>query len=180
MELPSVTKKPKGIPIKESALRVVEAAAIGQQLLVFEAAAGRGIDEAFDRRLVRRPRPSGCAAMYGGGPRGLCRGDVGVTGNVVPRCVGVNLTVAAAIVAAIGDISRFKSPRKLVSYFGLNPRVRQSGLDVAHHGRLSSADTNKATWRRLQQARRSSPRGRPCTTTIGGQSLTTALLRKGT
>ena len=37
-------KKPKGIPIKnESALRDVEAAAIGQQVLVFEAATGRGI-----------------------------------------------------------------------------------------------------------------------------------------
>jgi len=44
-------KKPKGIPINESALRDVEAAAIGQQVLVFEAATGRGIDEAFDRRL---------------------------------------------------------------------------------------------------------------------------------
>jgi hypothetical protein len=44
-------KKPKGIPIKESALRDVEAAAIGQQVLVFEAATGRGI-EAFDRADV--------------------------------------------------------------------------------------------------------------------------------
>jgi transposase len=44
---------------------------------------------------------------------------------------GVNLTVAAGIVAAIGDIGRFNSPQKLVSYFGLNPRVRQSGLGVA-------------------------------------------------
>ena len=38
-------KKPKGIPINESALRDVEAAAIGQPVLVFEAATGRGIDE---------------------------------------------------------------------------------------------------------------------------------------
>jgi hypothetical protein len=44
-------KKPKGIPINESALRDVEAAAIGQPVLVFVAATGRGIDEAFDRRL---------------------------------------------------------------------------------------------------------------------------------
>src|SRR5262249_8230646 len=50
---------------------------------------------------------------------------------------GVNLTVAAGIVAAIGDISRFNSPQKLVSYFGLNPRVRQSGLGAAHHSRIS-------------------------------------------
>ena len=57
---------------------------------------------------------------------------------------GVNLTVAAGIVAAIGDISRFKSPQKLVSYFGLNPRVRQSGLGVAHHGRISKVGRSHA------------------------------------
>ncbi len=50
---------------------------------------------------------------------------------------GVNLTVAAGIMAAIGDISRFKTPGRLVSYFGLNPRVHQSGLAAAHHGRIS-------------------------------------------
>ncbi|MER9095039.1 IS110 family transposase [Mesorhizobium sp. M0700] len=38
---------------------------------------------------------------------------------------GVNVTVALSIVAAIGDVERFSSPEKLVSYFGLNPRVRQ-------------------------------------------------------
>jgi transposase len=32
---------------------------------------------------------------------------------------GVNLTVAAGLVAAIGDIRRFPSPQQLVSYFGL-------------------------------------------------------------
>jgi hypothetical protein len=47
MELPAVTQ-PKGIPINESALRDVEAAAIGQQVLVFEAATGRTIDAAFE------------------------------------------------------------------------------------------------------------------------------------
>lgn len=57
---------------------------------------------------------------------------------------GVNLTVAAGIVAAIGDISRFTSPQKLVSYFGLNPRVRQSGLGAAHHGRISKVGRSHA------------------------------------
>jgi transposase len=57
---------------------------------------------------------------------------------------GVNLTVAAGIVAAIGDIGRFSSPQKLVSYFGLNPRVRQSGLGAAHHGRISKAGRSHA------------------------------------
>jgi transposase len=50
---------------------------------------------------------------------------------------GMNITVAAGLVAAVGEISRFSSPQKLVSYFGLNPRVRQSGLGLAQHGRIS-------------------------------------------
>jgi transposase len=50
---------------------------------------------------------------------------------------GVNAVVASGIVAAIGEISRFKEPQKLVSYFGLNPRVRQSGLGLAQYGRIS-------------------------------------------
>lgn len=50
---------------------------------------------------------------------------------------GVNATVAIGILAAIGDISRFTTPQKLVSYFGLNPRVHQSGLQPAQHGHIS-------------------------------------------
>ncbi|WP_199178460.1 transposase [Acidimangrovimonas sediminis] len=48
----------------------------------------------------------------------------------------INLTVAAGLMAAIGGINRFKSPQKLVSYFGLNPRMHQSGLlfgGLLHH-----------------------------------------------
>ena len=72
---------------------------------------------------------------------------------------GVNLTVAAGIVAAIGDISRFKSPQKLVSYFGLNPRVRQSGLGAAHHGRISKIGRSHAR-AMLVEARGRRPRRR--------------------
>jgi transposase len=50
---------------------------------------------------------------------------------------GVNAIVATGIIAAVGDIRRFGEPQKLVSYFGLNPRVRQSGLGLAQHGRIS-------------------------------------------
>ncbi|MBI2718968.1 MAG: IS110 family transposase [Rhizobiales bacterium] len=57
---------------------------------------------------------------------------------------GVNLTVAAGLMAAIGDITRFRSPQKLVSYFGLNPRVHQSGLGAAHHGRISKVGRSHA------------------------------------
>ncbi|WP_245493191.1 MULTISPECIES: IS110 family transposase [unclassified Mesorhizobium] len=40
---------------------------------------------------------------------------------------GVDITVALAMKAAIGDVSRFDDPQKLVTYLGLNPSVRQSG-----------------------------------------------------
>jgi hypothetical protein len=50
---------------------------------------------------------------------------------------GVNVIVAATFLAAIGDIGRFESARKLVGYLGLDPRVRQSGIAPATHGRIS-------------------------------------------
>ncbi len=50
---------------------------------------------------------------------------------------GVNAIVAGSVLAAIGDITRFSSPEKLVRYFGLNPRVRQSGDRPAFHGRIA-------------------------------------------
>jgi transposase len=50
---------------------------------------------------------------------------------------GVNLTTAAAFMAAVGDIGRFQNPRQLVSYLGLDPKVRQSGLSPARHGSIS-------------------------------------------
>jgi hypothetical protein len=50
---------------------------------------------------------------------------------------GLDATVALSIVAAVGDFERFRSPEKLVSYLGLNPRVRQSGGQPASHGRIT-------------------------------------------
>jgi transposase len=57
---------------------------------------------------------------------------------------GINLTVAIGLTAAIGDITRFASSDKLVSYFGLNPRVRQSGDGRAHYGRITKQGRSMA------------------------------------
>jgi transposase len=57
---------------------------------------------------------------------------------------GVSLVSAAAFVAAIGDVHRFHSPKKLVSYVGLDPRVRQSGEAPARHGRISKQGSAEA------------------------------------
>jgi transposase len=50
---------------------------------------------------------------------------------------GVNLVSAATFWATVGDVGRFSSPKKLVSYVGLDPRVRQSGEGPARHGQIS-------------------------------------------
>ena len=50
---------------------------------------------------------------------------------------GVDATVAISIVAAVGDFHRFPTPEQLVSYLGLNPRVKQSGAQPASHGRIT-------------------------------------------
>src|SRR3954469_13332690 len=50
---------------------------------------------------------------------------------------GVSLMTAATFIAAAGDIRRFHEPGKLVGYLGLDPKVRQSGVGAARHGRIS-------------------------------------------
>lgn len=50
---------------------------------------------------------------------------------------GISSVVATAVIAAIGDIARFPTPDRLASYFGLTPRLRQSGDRGAIHGRIS-------------------------------------------
>jgi transposase len=57
---------------------------------------------------------------------------------------GVNVQTAAAFMASVGDVRRFSSPRKLVSYLGLDPKVRQSGNGPARHGRISKAGASEA------------------------------------
>jgi transposase len=57
---------------------------------------------------------------------------------------GVNVIVAATFLATIGDIRRFESSRKLVGYLGLDPRVKQSGIGPATHGRISKQGSLRA------------------------------------
>jgi len=50
---------------------------------------------------------------------------------------GISGVAACTLIAAIGEIGRFQTPGQLVSYFGLNPKVRQSGSEKPRHGRIS-------------------------------------------
>ena len=65
---------------------------------------------------------------------------------------GVNVICAATFLAAIGDIRRFRSPRRLVAYLGLDPRVRQSGTEPARSGRISKRGSASARWALVEAA----------------------------
>jgi hypothetical protein len=59
---------------------------------------------------------------------------------------GVNVVCAASFLAAIGDVGRFKDPRKLVGYLGLDPRIRQSGPGPGTSGHISKQGSASARW----------------------------------
>jgi transposase len=65
---------------------------------------------------------------------------------------GVNVVTAATFMAAIGDVSRFPSTRRLVGYLGLDPRVRQSGSGPASHGRISKQGSAPARYALVEAA----------------------------
>jgi transposase len=57
---------------------------------------------------------------------------------------GIDVTVAMAVIAAVGDFRRFETPDQLACYLGLNPRVKQSGNAPATHGRITKAGPAQA------------------------------------
>jgi transposase len=57
---------------------------------------------------------------------------------------GVNVTTAATLMATIGRIDRFPSPRHLVGYLGLDPRSRQSAVSPIHQGHISKQGSARA------------------------------------
>ena len=57
---------------------------------------------------------------------------------------GMGAMAAAGLMAAIGDIRRFPTPRHLVGYLGLDARVRQSGSLPARHGGISKQGSSEA------------------------------------
>ena len=98
------------------------------------------------------PRRRRCCASSTSTPRSCALidrdlGQVALGREDVRRLMsipGVDATVALSIVAAVGDFTRFRTPEKLVCYFGLNPRVRQSGGQPASHGRITKAGPGHA------------------------------------
>jgi transposase len=65
---------------------------------------------------------------------------------------GVNVICAQTFLAAVGDIGRFPTSRRLVGYLGLDPRVYQSGSEPARGGRISKQGSSSARWALVEAA----------------------------
>jgi transposase len=65
---------------------------------------------------------------------------------------GVAELLALTIAVEIGEISRFASPERLVSYARLAPRVRQSGQSRSRSGPLSKSGSRLLAWAAVEAA----------------------------
>jgi transposase len=77
---------------------------------------------------------------------------------------GVGVTVAVGLLAAIGDVRRFASPDQLAAYFGLMPRVSQSG-DKCYHGPITKQGRSSARWLAVEAAQSLSQMSTPLAAT---------------
>lgn len=62
---------------------------------------------------------------------------------------GVDMLVAMSLLAALGDIRRFRSPKEVASYLGLVPSTRQSA-DKCYHGPITKCGNVQARWMLIQ------------------------------
>lgn len=79
--------------------------------------------------------------------RGFASDDI----KLLMSLPGVDVTIAQALVAAIGSIARFDAPGCLAAYFGLVPSVHQSA-EHTYHGRITKQGNTNARWLLTQAA----------------------------
>jgi transposase len=81
--------------------------------------------------------------------RPLARADARVA--LLDTIPGVGLLLGLTIATEIGDIARFSSPRKLIGYAGLAPKIKQSGQS-SRTGPLSKAGSKTLRWAAVEAA----------------------------
>jgi transposase len=64
---------------------------------------------------------------------------------------GVDVTVALGVLAALGDIGRFRDGAHAAAYLGLVPRTKQSAAHC-YHGPITKAGNRQARWLLVQAA----------------------------
>lgn len=66
---------------------------------------------------------------------------------------GIGFTTAFLLVSEIGDVTRFPNAKKFTSYFGLVPRLSQSG-NHAYYGRITKLGNPYVRWSLVQASHR--------------------------
>ena len=79
----------------------------------------------------------------------LARADARV--RLLDKIPGVGALLGLTIASEISDVGRFSSPRKLIGYAGLAPKVNQSG-DRSRTGALSKAGSRTLRWAAVEAA----------------------------
>lgn len=81
-------------------------------------------------------------------------------GKLLKSIPGIGDVTAAAILSEVGDPTRFHSPKQLVSFVGLAPRVTHSGKSTPVHGgicRMGSRRLRAILWMAALAAKRHNP-----------------------
>jgi transposase len=81
--------------------------------------------------------------------RPLARADPRVV--LLDTIPGVGDLLGLTIASEVGDVARFSSPRKLIGYAGLAPKINQSG-DRSRTGALSKAGSRTLRWAAVEAA----------------------------
>lgn len=79
----------------------------------------------------------------------LARADARVV--LLDTIPGIGDLLGLTVATEIGDVSRFVSPRKLIGYAGLSPKINQSG-DRSRTGALSKAGSRTLRWAAVEAA----------------------------
>ncbi len=81
--------------------------------------------------------------------RPLARADARVV--LLDTIPGIGDLLGLTLASEIGDVARFGSPRKLIGYAGLAPKITQSG-DRSRTGALSKAGSRTLRWAAVEAA----------------------------
>jgi transposase len=79
----------------------------------------------------------------------LARADARVV--LLDTIPGIGALLGLTLASEIGDVARFGSPRKLIGYAGLAPKINQSG-DRSRTGALSKAGSRTLRWAAVEAA----------------------------
>ena len=106
---------------------------------------------ALDRRSARRDRPAR-RAHHPDRPRAAsARARRRARRVLLDTIPGIGDLLGLTLASEIGDVARFGSPRKLIGYAGLAPKISQSG-DRSRTGALSKAGSRTLRWAAVEAA----------------------------